>query len=408
MGCLQSSEGAKGTTKPTVTNGSSAQKRVDPRLPFENITDNYSTWKTHGKRSPGNWKTLQKTIWSGRHTGFPFPCQDTFRGSLVHRICTNSGGVQASLSCIHGYLRLECWLFFGGGGAWVHNTTAINGSPSWLYPNPPVIGFKFLVTGLAWCAVYFQVLHQASRSQTLAWRSCFFWRRPGNAQKCSFWGHRSGHFRCVWRSHGETRWRNHNCHSHLPERGKGSRQNQQLWSCLLSSETSLLENQNLLSEQTTKCLLKKSSIEHVYFVFAFVKMADDLEFIVSGHEDVLHGIGSRRSGGPIHRDNREKFWSALFVRLWPDDWRLSERNKHNLTWSFTRLFVRLLSTTLHMSMLASNIRHPHFFGILISGTSMSAEKSPPLWGRDNEGGKASDWSRIQNPAFWLVQRPSAP
>ncbi len=30
------------------------------------------------------------------------------------------------------------------------------------------------------------------------------------------------------------------------------------------------------------------------------------------------------------------------------------------------------------------------------------EKSPPLWGRDNEGGKASDWSRIQNPAFWLV------
>ncbi len=27
------------------------------------------------------------------------------------------------------------------------------------------------------------------------------------------------------------------------------------------------------------------------------------------------------------------------------------------------------------------------------------EKSPPLWGRDNEGGKASDWSRIQNPAF---------
>ncbi len=29
----------------------------------------------------------------------------------------------------------------------------------------------------------------------------------------------------------------------------------------------------------------------------------------------------------------------------------------------------------------------------------SREKSPPLWGRDNEGGKASDWSRIQNPAF---------
>ncbi len=27
------------------------------------------------------------------------------------------------------------------------------------------------------------------------------------------------------------------------------------------------------------------------------------------------------------------------------------------------------------------------------------EKSPPLWGRDNEGGKASDWSRIQNPAL---------
>ncbi len=28
-----------------------------------------------------------------------------------------------------------------------------------------------------------------------------------------------------------------------------------------------------------------------------------------------------------------------------------------------------------------------------------SEKSPPLWGRDNEGGKASDWSRIQNPAL---------
>ncbi len=36
------------------------------------------------------------------------------------------------------------------------------------------------------------------------------------------------------------------------------------------------------------------------------------------------------------------------------------------------------------------------------------EPPPPLWGRDNEGRKASDWSRIQNPAFWLVQRPSAP
>ncbi len=35
------------------------------------------------------------------------------------------------------------------------------------------------------------------------------------------------------------------------------------------------------------------------------------------------------------------------------------------------------------------------------------EKSPPLWGTKFLGGKASDWSRIQNPAFWLVQRPSA-
>ncbi len=29
----------------------------------------------------------------------------------------------------------------------------------------------------------------------------------------------------------------------------------------------------------------------------------------------------------------------------------------------------------------------------------SIEKSPPLWGNANEGGKASDWSRIQNTAF---------
>ncbi len=36
------------------------------------------------------------------------------------------------------------------------------------------------------------------------------------------------------------------------------------------------------------------------------------------------------------------------------------------------------------------------------------EKSPPLWGSKFLGGKASDWSRNQNPAFWLVQRPSAP
>ncbi len=28
-----------------------------------------------------------------------------------------------------------------------------------------------------------------------------------------------------------------------------------------------------------------------------------------------------------------------------------------------------------------------------------AEKSPPLWGSKFLGGKASDWSRIQNPAF---------
>ncbi len=39
---------------------------------------------------------------------------------------------------------------------------------------------------------------------------------------------------------------------------------------------------------------------------------------------------------------------------------------------------------------------------------LGAEKSPPLWGSKFLGGKASDWSRIQNPAFWLVQRPSAP
>ncbi len=38
----------------------------------------------------------------------------------------------------------------------------------------------------------------------------------------------------------------------------------------------------------------------------------------------------------------------------------------------------------------------------------ATEKSPPLWGSKFLGGKASDWSRIQNPAFWLVQRPSAP
>ncbi len=36
---------------------------------------------------------------------------------------------------------------------------------------------------------------------------------------------------------------------------------------------------------------------------------------------------------------------------------------------------------------------------LCDGQRDCPEKSPPLWVRDNEGGKASDWSRIQNPAF---------
>ncbi len=39
------------------------------------------------------------------------------------------------------------------------------------------------------------------------------------------------------------------------------------------------------------------------------------------------------------------------------------------------------------------------FSALGSGSQKLTEKSPPLWGRDNEGGKASDWSRIQNPAL---------
>ncbi len=37
-------------------------------------------------------------------------------------------------------------------------------------------------------------------------------------------------------------------------------------------------------------------------------------------------------------------------------------------------------------------------GMKVAG-ALGGEKSPLLWGSANEGGKASDWSRIQNTAF---------
>ncbi len=54
------------------------------------------------------------------------------------------------------------------------------------------------------------------------------------------------------------------------------------------------------------------------------------------------------------------------------------------------------------------ICHGYICFSLETNDAVSLEKSPPLWGSKFLGGKASDWSRIQNPAFWLVQSPSAP